>query len=84
LIHPPAKDLTFNRRLTRNDGLLPTGWPSRPRPFARERTGAVESEARTWTAQLDRDGRLELAGIGTFFRDAQKNLLFEPDGARTT
>ena len=78
-VHPPAKDLSFNRRLTRNDGLLADRLASRLGLSHEDALVRVEREAKAWTAHLDRDGRLELAGIGTFFHDAQKNLLFEPD-----
>src|SRR6185295_8854194 len=36
-------------------------------------------EVDSWKAKLERDGRLEIARIGTFYRDAEKNLQFEPD-----
>jgi cell division septation protein DedD len=39
----------------------------------------LEEELAQWKERLLRQGRLELPRVGTFFRDAEHNLQFEPD-----
>ena len=78
-IHPPSKDVSFNRHLTRTDGLL-TDHVAKAEGFDFIRAGAViDGEVDAWHSKLDRDGRLELPRIGTFYRDAERNLQFDPD-----
>lgn len=79
MVHPPAKDLSFNRHLTRTDGLL-TDHVARSTGADFVSAGReVDAEVEGWKKRLDADGRLELGRIGTFFRDAERNLQFEPD-----
>ncbi|MBL8000383.1 MAG: SPOR domain-containing protein [Flavobacteriales bacterium] len=79
MLHPPGKDLSFNRNLTRSDGLLVDevarleGTGHEP---AKVRIGTI---VEAWRARLEREGRLELNQLGTFFLDAERNLQFEPD-----
>jgi cell division septation protein DedD/nucleoid DNA-binding protein len=78
-IHPPSKDLSFNRHLTRTDGLL-TDHVAKADGLDFKQAGAViDGEVDAWHSKLDRDGRLELPRIGTFYRDAERNLQFDPD-----
>ncbi len=79
LIHPPSKDLSFNKHLVRNDGLLSDRVASTNRidlPAANARIAAKVNE---WRGILGRDGRLELDKVGVLFHDAERNLRFEPD-----
>ena len=77
---PPSKDISFNRSLTNNDGLL-IGHIS-------EKTGMSYVDARKWLAgrvkewkhRLEKGRRVELAGIGEFRMGRDRNLLFEPAG----
>lgn len=79
LVHPPGKDLSFNRHLTRTDGLL-TDHVARREGVGFVAAGAlIDGEVDAWQGKLDRDGRLELPRIGTFYRDAERNLQFDPD-----
>jgi cell division septation protein DedD/nucleoid DNA-binding protein len=77
---PPSKDISFNRSLTNNDGLL-IGYIS-------EKTGMSYVDARKWVAgrvkewkhKLEKGRRVELADIGEFRLGRDRNLLFEPAG----
>ena len=78
-IHPPSKDVSFNRHLTRTDGLL-NDHVAKAEGLDFQQAGAViDGEVDAWHSKLDRDGRLELPRIGTFYRDAERNLQFDPD-----
>lgn len=79
LVHPPAKDLSFNRHLVRNDGLLADHLAKREGIGFDTATARIDAEVAGWRETLDRSGRLELQHIGIFFRDAEHNLQFDPD-----
>jgi hypothetical protein len=71
--------VSFNRHLVRTDGLLAHELGLREGLEHAKASAVVEGEVDSWKAKLERDGRLEIARIGTFYRDAEKNLQFEPD-----
>jgi hypothetical protein len=79
VVHPPGKDLSFNKNLDRNDGLLADHLAKREgRPY-KEAHQLMENAVRQWRHTLETRGRLELPHIGVFYRDAEKNLQFDPD-----
>ncbi|HRH36774.1 MAG TPA: SPOR domain-containing protein [Flavobacteriales bacterium] len=78
-IQPPGKDLSFNRHLVRNDGLLADHLAKREGIGFDVATARIDAEVSNWHEALDRTGRLELQHIGIFFRDAEHNLQFDPD-----
>ncbi|MFZ1659487.1 MAG: SPOR domain-containing protein [Flavobacteriales bacterium] len=78
-VHPPSKDLSFNRQLTRHDGLLADHFGRREGVDFNAAKNAIEAQTAEWTETLVRQGRVELPRIGTFFHDAELNLQFEPD-----
>ena len=79
LVHPPSKDLSFNKHLVRQDGLLVDQLIRREGLDFRTAKEHIDGEVREWRRQLQRNGRLELPRVGTFFHDAENNLQFEPD-----
>jgi nucleoid DNA-binding protein/cell division septation protein DedD len=79
LIHPPAKDLSFNRHLVRQDGLLADEVAKREDIDFHLAKTTIDRQVETWKGKLEREGRLEMMRIGTFFHDGERNLQFEPD-----
>lgn len=79
VIHPPGKDLSFNRHLVRNDGLLADLLAKREGIDFDQATARIDAEVNGWRQALDRSGRLELDRVGIFYRDAEHNLQFDPD-----
>lgn len=79
LIHPPSKEVGFNRHLLRNDGLLTDHIAHRDGLGFAAANALIDKEVAAWRAQLDAKGRVEIPRIGIFFRDAQHNLQFDPD-----
>ncbi len=78
-IQPPSKDLSFNRHLVRTDGLLADQVARREALNHTQANALIDGEVDAWHSKLARDGRLELPRIGTFYRDAESNLQFDPD-----
>ncbi|MBL7939869.1 MAG: SPOR domain-containing protein [Flavobacteriales bacterium] len=79
LIHPPGKEVGFNRHLLRNDGLLADLIAKREGITFSAANVLIEREVDLWRTGLERQGRLELPRIGIFYRDAERNLQFDPD-----
>lgn len=79
IVHPPGEDTSFNRNLTRNDGLLADHIAKRKGiPFDRA-AAQIAVEVDNWRTKLARDGRLELPQIGIFYHDEDHLLQFDPD-----
>jgi cell division septation protein DedD len=79
VVHPPGKDLSFNRNLLRNDGLLADRISKREGIGFDQATGRIAADVNAWQQGLQRNGRVELPLIGIFYRDAEHNLQFDPD-----
>ena len=79
LVHPPSKELSFNRHLVRQDGLLVDRLIRQQDLDFHTASSRIDEELVRWNDQLQHSGRLELPRIGTFFHDAESNLQFEPD-----
>jgi hypothetical protein len=79
LIHPPSKEVGFNRHLLRNDGLLTDHIAHRDGLGFAAANALIEQEVTAWRAQLTASGRVEIPRIGIFFRDVHQNLQFDPD-----
>ncbi len=74
---PPSKAITFNPRLTDDDGTL-TDAVARGEKINRETARQfVRRFVDSWLEELDRSGRLYLKGLGTLARE-QGKLLFTP------
>lgn len=79
LVHPPGKELGFNRNLVRNDGLLADQVAKREGIGFATATTRIADEVAGWRNALDLTGRVELPRIGIFYRDTAGNLQFDPD-----
>ena len=78
-VHPPGKELSFNPRLTRNDGLLADHLAKRTGVPFDAATRQIDAEVAGWRSALERNGRLEIPHIGIFYKDPEHNLQFDPD-----
>ena len=79
LIHPPSKEVGFNRHLLRNDGLLTDLIAHRDGLSFAAANALIDAEVAEWRQRLEESGRLEVPRIGIFYRDQQRNLQFDPD-----
>jgi hypothetical protein len=78
-ILPPGKEITFNRELVRNDGLLADRLAVSEGVAYQESTRIIQRYVAEWSKELQSTGRLELKNIGVFIREATGQLVFEPD-----
>lgn len=79
MVHPPSKELSFNRNLTRHDGLLADHLARRSNIDYNAAKEAIDVQTAEWNMSLEQHRRIELPRIGTFFHDGELNLQFEPD-----
>lgn len=79
LVHPPGKEVGFNRQLTRNDGSLTDAVAKGDGVRFELASASIAAQVDAWQRALDQGQRVELARLGTFWTDAGKNLRFEPD-----
>lgn len=83
-IVPPGKDLSFNRGLRRNDGLLADRLAQSMAITHPASLFLIGEEVAQWEEALETTGRLELRGLGLFTRDREGRLLFRPMQAALT
>lgn len=79
LVHPPSKELSFNKHLVSQDGLLVDRLMQQDGMDFALANATVEAETAKWRDTLNARGRLELPRLGTFFHDHERNLQFQPD-----
>lgn len=78
VFNPPAREVSFNRNLTRNDGLLIQRICSAGVTYGDART-IVENFVAGVTRQLVKNGSFAFDRIGVFTRNIEGGLEFEPD-----
>ncbi len=78
--HPPQKDVSFNKNLTKSDGLLETTL-SQDRNISFEEASASLKDAVEMCWQKLHEGRkVQFKKVGVLYIDGNKNLRFEPSG----
>lgn len=78
-LRPPSKDISFNRNLQHNDGLLAHHIVRRENISYAEACHTIQDTILRWKEKLAVDRTLSLAEIGVFSAGAEKNWQFEPD-----
>lgn len=73
---PPQKELTFNARLTYNDGLLAKHISEVERSSYEEAQGYIKSIVTTWKQELSLGKEVRLANIGKFTKGTDNNIIF--------
>ncbi|MDP2089259.1 MAG: SPOR domain-containing protein [Flavobacteriaceae bacterium] len=76
--YPPYKKLAFNAYLKNNDGLLVNYIASVDQISFEEAAAWLKETVLFWNEKMER-GELLLSKIGTFQRNAERKLQFEPD-----
>jgi hypothetical protein len=76
--YPPYKKLSFNAYLKNNDGLLVNYIASVDQISFEEASNWIKDSLLIWNEKIN-NNQLHLANIGTFERNAEGKLQFEPD-----
>jgi hypothetical protein len=79
--HPPVKQISFNRNLIHNDGLLVGRIAGSSGMNYGEAKGMVEEFAGDARRKLERGEKILFDHIGSFVNNQEGNLQFEPDRA---
>lgn len=74
---PPGKSISFNVKLSKNDGLLAQNISSKTGLTYNEALKAVETKVNFWQKELEKSNFLELDGLGSFVLNKEGNLVFE-------
>ncbi len=78
---PPSKQISFNRNLTNNDGLLANYISNQNELSFVEARKMIDSFVNQTVASLSQGKKVGLDKIGTLYLDPEKNLQFSPDYA---
>lgn len=78
LFHPPSKELSFNKNLVRNDGLLANYLSDFNDCTFEEANQFIKQSVEDYFAKLNNGERIEFKKVGIIYRDSDTNLRFQP------
>lgn len=76
--YPPSKQLSFNQKLTQNDGLLANTLVQLYKKTYTEAIEIISKEALNWKEQLKKEQHLPFGNIGVFHINSNQSIVFEP------
>lgn len=76
---PPAKTVSFNAQLSKNDGLLVSHIAKEKHLGYEELLEEVENVAETWKKRLEQGESIELFGIGKLSLNREHKIQFQPE-----
>jgi len=79
-ILPPAKVVSFNAQLNKNDGLLVSQIAKERKLGYEEVLQEVEAVSREWIQRLGRGEHIEVFGIGRLWHNNERRIQFQPEG----
>jgi hypothetical protein len=77
--HPPIKQITFNRNLNHNDGLLVGRISESAKMNYGDARNLVEEFVASVRKKLEKGEKIEFDNIGSFINNQEGNIQFEPD-----
>jgi hypothetical protein len=77
ILIPPGKNISFNVKLSKNDGLLAQSIAVKTGLSYNSALKSIEIKVDSWLNNLEKTKYLELDGIGSFIQDKEGNLVFE-------
>lgn len=78
LFHPPSKEVSFNKNLVRNDGLLANYLSGFKNCTFEEANQFIKQSVEDYFAKLNNGERIEFNKVGIIYRDNDTNLRFQP------
>lgn len=78
-MHPPAKSLSFNRQLTKNDGLLISHIAGTKNLSYEDLLEEVIRTAKQWNEKLEIGNTLFMDGIGKLWLGEERKIQFQPE-----
>jgi cell division septation protein DedD len=78
-VFPPSKQLTFNSRLIKNDGLLVAAWAQKEKISFEEAVESVKRETQSIQQKLRKGQSHTIENIGTLFISEEGRLNFRQD-----
>jgi|GEM_PF-67498 len=79
LFHPPSKEVSFNRQLDKNDGILAHAMAEASSISHEEANSLIRTEVESYFSALDNGGRVVFKKVGILYLDKEKNVQFSPD-----
>lgn len=76
--HPPSKEVSFNKNLTRNDGILAQHLSEMGDYSFEEANALIKKNVEDYFAKLNNGERVVFNKVGIIYRDSDKNLRFQP------
>lgn len=77
ILIPPGKSISFNAKLSKNDGLLAQDIAFKTGLTYNESLKAIETKVSFWGREIAKTNFLELEGLGSFILNKEGNLVFE-------
>lgn len=78
LFHPPSKEVSFNKNLKRNDGLLAHYLAEADQCSFEEANESIRKSVENYFTRINNGERVEFNKVGIIYRDTDKNLRFQP------
>lgn len=78
LFHPPSKEVSFNRNLKRNDGLLAHYLAEVDRCSFEEANEVIRKSVEDYFTRLNNGERVVFNKVGIIYHDNDRNLRFQP------
>ncbi len=78
LFHPPSKEVSFNRSLVKNDGLLASHLAEWNNCTFEEANDSIRAEVEDYFARLNNGERITFKKVGIVYRDTANQLRFQP------
>lgn len=78
IFHPPSKEVSFNRNLVKNDGLLANFLAEQGEITFEEANALIKKEVEQYFSELNHGKRVTFKKVGIIYRDQGHNLRFQP------
>lgn len=78
LFSPPSKEISFNKNLVRNDGLLANFLADTGKITFEDANAIIRKTVEDYFAKLNNGQRIAFNKVGIIYRDSSSNLQFEP------